>query len=101
MFALGGVCVCACVCDRCGRSSLPAVFIVLVYVLVVLAYMAHATPAVVHVHSLVLACCCSHPLGPLLLQLRGRFSRCRRYRLAYVRPPTPAAEAAAAAVAAT
>jgi hypothetical protein len=36
-------------------------------------------------------------LPQLLLQLRSRFSRCRRYRLAYVRPPTPAADAAVAA----
>ena len=82
MFVLGGVCTCACVCDRGGRSSLPPISIVLVYVLVVLAYMARAAPAVVHVHSLVLARCCSHPLGPVCS------------RLAYV-SPCPATDAAA------
>src|SRR5882724_6706718 len=46
--------------------------------------MARAAPAVVHVHSLVLARCCSHPLGPVCS------------RLAYA-SPRPAADAASAA----
>jgi len=102
MFVLGGVCTCTCVCDHGGRSSLPPISIVLVYVLVVLAYMARATPTVVHVHSLVLARCCSHPLGPVCSRLAYVYTRPATdaaaprpflplccYRLAYMHPPTP------------